>query len=464
MIRLEISEARQKVQKALAAAGSPACLVGFEAVEIQRFVTANSRPIAMHGASDAVRLFDQYIEKKQETIFAGGGRGVLVVSAPSAAEWVEDLKSEFQRMTHGSPLAATAVPFDPQKEEASLTWLRLALSSARDACDPERFDLDFSQGTCVDCHARPAARASEKPESQGERVCERCHRMVRHGREALGENRWTLKEVGDPIAVVCADGNQLGQFFRSLKSLLALRIGSLAVAQVFKTAHEEALRHAGDPRHVAMVAGGDDLKSFLPPLPALAYIESLIELVEKEAASLQGIESAFAPDSVARLRELSVGIGLFVADARFPASRLVEQARRLEREAKKQNPSERTGSAVAFAILPTGGELDQALDRRRGSASVVSGKRWPSLVTEARELSTVPGSQRAAAADAWALSDAEVKNRFLYQLARSDAWKAWFRVCGVDWRDRNAVLERIPDPGMLALARLFDAERSKGTP
>jgi hypothetical protein len=482
MIKLNTSEEERKVRAALAAAGSPACLVGFEAVEIQRFVTANSRPIAMHGASDAVHQFDKMIEQRPEAVFAGGGRGVLVVPERSAGAYVDDLKSDFQRMTHGSPLAVAAVPFDPRKEGASLTWLWLALSSVRDACEPERFDLDFSRGTCVDCRARPAAYASEKPDSPGEHVCERCYRMVRHGREKRGDARWTLTELGDPIAVVCADGNQLGQFFRSLKSLVALRLGSQAVARVFATAHAEALHRAGDPAHVAMVAGGDDLKSFLPSVPALTYIESLLAFVENEAAEIRGVEGALAPDSLTRLRELGVGIGLFVADARFPASRLVEQARRLERDAKKLYAKGRARSAVAFAILPAGGELEDARDdrdegahvrngasrdpareNRRRSTSSVPGTRWAGLVGEARALALVPTSQRAAAADAWGLPDAEVKNRFLYQLARSEAWKAWFRECGVDWRDRAAVCERIPDPGMLALARLIDAGRSKGT-
>jgi hypothetical protein len=403
MIKLSTSQEEQKVRAALAAAGSSACLVGFEAVEIQRFVTANSRPIAIHGASDAVQQFDKMIEQRPEAVFAGGGRGVLVVPERFAGAYVDDLKSDFQRMTHGSPLAVAAVPFDPSKEGASLTWLWLALSSARDACEPERFDLDFSRGTCADCRARPAAYASEKPDSPGE--------------------------------------------------------------------------------HVAMVAGGDDLKSFLPTVPALTYIESLLALVENEAAEIRGVEGVLAPDSLTRLRELGVGIGLFIADARFPASRLVEQARRLEREAKKLYAKGRARSAVAFAILPAGGELeearddrdneeaqvrngasrDPARDNRRRSTSSVPGTRWAGLVAEARALALVPTSQRAAAADAWGLPDVEVKNRFLYQLARSEAWKAWFRECGVDWRDRAAVCERIPDRGMLALARLIDAGRSKGT-
>jgi hypothetical protein len=292
--------------------------------------------------------------------------------------------------------------------------------------------------------------------------------MVRHGRDTLGDTRWTLPEVGDPIAVVCADGNQLGQFFRSLDSLVALRLGSQAIARVFKTAHDEALYRAGEPAYVAMVAGGDDLKSFLPPLPALTYIEALRASVEREAAVIRVAEGTFTSDSLNRLRTLSVGIGLFVADAHFPASRLVGQARRLEHEAKKLYAKGLAKSAIAFAILPTGGEIEEAHTENdegaqaRSPTSAVPGDRWASLVAEARALALVPSSQRAAAAEAWGLPDDEVKNRFLYQLARSETWKAWFRECGVDWRDRAKVCERIPDRGILALARLFDEARTKG--
>lgn len=465
MIQIDVAEKKRKVAGAIASAGSPARLVGFEAVEIQRFVTASSRPVAIHGASEAIKLFDDLISRRIETVFAGGGRGVLVVPERHAPDHIEDLKREFRRLTHGSPLAVADVPFDPAGEAASLDWLRLKQATARYACDPEQFELDFSRGACADCHARPASRRSEKPDSDNEFVCDRCYSLIRVGRDIeKGEarGRWTLEDLSTngKIAVVCADGNHLGLFFRSLHSLAALAIGSTAISDIFRNAHREAMKHAGEPRNVALVAGGDDLKAFLPPEAALEYVGALVSAVERQAAAVGGLAGALGAESLDRLRGLGVGVGLFVAPYQVPASRLVDQARDLEKEAKRFCLRGDARSAVDFAIVASEGGVDEASSRtRKGLHRPVAGDRWAQVLRNARALGDVPAAQRSAASDAWSLDEAERDNRFYYQLARSESWQAWFRQCGVDWRDRKAVRQHIPDPAMLALARLSEGKR-----
>ncbi|WP_437938420.1 Cas10/Cmr2 second palm domain-containing protein [Sorangium sp. So ce341] len=465
MIQIDVAEKKRKVASAIASAGSPARLIGFEAVEIQRFVTASSRPVAIHGASEAIKLFDDFISRRVETVFAGGGRGVLVVPERHAPDHIEDLKREFRRLTHGSPLAVADAPFDPAGEAASLDWLRLKQATARYACDPEQFELDFSRGACADCHARPANRRSEKPDSDNESVCDRCYSLVRVGREIeKGEarGRWTLEHLSTngKIAVVCADGNHLGLFFRSLHSLAALAIGSAAISDIFKTAHREAMKHAGEPRNVALVAGGDDLKAFLPPEAALEYVGALVSAVERQAAAVDGLAGALGAESLDRLRGLGVGVGLFVAPYQVPASRLVDQARDLEKEAKRFCLRNGARSAVDFAIVASEGGVEEASSRtRKGLHRPVAGDHWAQVLRNARALGEVPAAQRSAASDAWSLDEAERDNRFYYQLARSESWQAWFRQCSVDWRDRKAVRQHIPDPAMLALARLIEGRR-----
>jgi hypothetical protein len=463
MIQVDVAEQKRKVREAIDAAGSPAQLIGFEAIEIQRFVTASSRPIAIHGASEAIKAFDTFVDGSPDAIFAGGGRGVLVVSERVAAERIDDLKRVFRSITHGSPLAVTAVPFDPAQEKASLAWLWLRQPRERDACDPERFDLDFSRGPCVDCRARPAVHRSEKPDSPGEFVCDRCHAMVRRGRDDLKQGRarelWTLEDLAPDgkIAVVCADGNQLGSFFRSLPGLEALRIGSCIVSEIFDTAHREAMRQAGEPPNVALVAGGDDLKVFLPPRPALKYVTTLIDAVERHAATVADLAGDLPAGSVEKLRKLGVGVGLFVAPYRVPASRLVEQARSLEDDAKGVCQASGVRSAVGFTVITSDGEINATPPPSDGGdGRARAAERWRTFVQQAEALGQVPGTQRAAASEAWGLGPEERANRFLYYLARSEAWQAWFRQCGVDWQDRKAALNNLPAPAMLALARLTE--------
>jgi hypothetical protein len=71
---LDVADIRRKVERAR---GRGAQLVGFEAVEIQRFVMASSRPIAIQGACEALKAFDEKNKTYPETIFAGGARGLM---------------------------------------------------------------------------------------------------------------------------------------------------------------------------------------------------------------------------------------------------------------------------------------------------------------------------------------------------------------------------------------------------
>ncbi len=470
MIDVGAPEIQRRVDSAIAKAGSAGRLVGFEAVEIQRFVTASSRPIAIQGASAALTSFDQGVARHTDTIFAGGGRGLMLVPENFAAERIADLKTEFRRLTHGSPLSVVDVPFDAANQAGSLRWLWMRQSAAQDACDLERIDLDFALGSCADCRARAATRPSPKPDAANEQVCERCHALIQRGRDvqrgAAGE-RWTLDQVAERglMAVVCADGNHLGHFFRSLDSLAALAAGSKAVSMIFERAHLTALKNSGDEQHISPVTGGDDIKAFLRPSTALDYVTNLLAEVETQASTagdLGGLLPAKSRSSE-RLRELGVGVGVLIAPYHVPITRLVEHALRLEKQAKGMALSREVRSAVRIAILMSDGEPDttdeddeQEHPGRRSERAVrsVVGGDWKQLVEEARSLATVKPSQRSAAANTLKLDPAEFENWFFYQLARSKEWKLWFERCGVDWTDRAAVRQRIPDRAMLSLARL----------
>jgi len=473
MIKVDAPEIRRRVASAIANAGSAGRLIGFEAVEIQRFVTASSRPIAIQGASEALKRFDNGVSGHTDTIFAGGGRGLMLVPESIAAKRIADIKTEFRDLTHGAPLSVADVPFDPSNEAGSLRWLWMKQAAAQDACDLERIDLDFNDGPCADCQARAATRQSRKPDAKGERVCDRCDALIDRGRDvqtgAAGE-RWTLDEIADSrglMAVVCADGNNLGRFFRSLDSLVTLAAGSNAVSAIFRGAHVNALKNSRDEHHISPVTGGDDIKAFLTPSTALDYVIHLIAEVEKLASNAGDLEGLLPSGSRSseRLRELGVGVGILIAPYHVPITRLVEHALRLEKQAKGVALSQSARSTVRIAIMMSDGEPDTAdededVDKkqpgRRSERAVrsVVGSDWKHLVEDARSLGTVKASQRSAAANTMKLDPSEFENWFLYQVARSSEWQRWFQRCGVDWRDRAAVRQRIPDRAMLSLARL----------
>lgn len=462
MNRVEPAEVRSKVARARELVrGQRACLLGFEAVEIQRFVAASSRPIAMQGACEALKDFDERNEARPETIFAGGTRGLMLVPEAGLDARVAELKRDLAGRTAGLSLAVAHVPYDPAREPESLRWLWLAQRSAHDTLDPEPIDLAaFHGASCSDCRARPGEVPSPKPEAQpDEMVCRRCDALVKQGRKTQHANleRWTLEDVsqGGLVAVVSADGNRLGQFFRALGSLEALRAGSRMVSGIFAAAHDAALqrideRHADDPeegRHIAPITGGDDIKVFLLPVAALDYVEALMRSVEEQAHRADDARGLLAGEPARMLKELGVGVGLLIAPYHVPAPRLVGLAHELEDDAKVL--SRRTKrSAVSFAVQRIDGVPE-------GGGQAVDVAAWPELIRHARLLrDLVPRGQRAAAGAAWELEKEERENQLLYQIARSRAWREWYQACGVDWCNRKAALELLAEKGVLALAGL----------
>lgn len=466
MNRVDGTEVRRKVEQARARVrGKRARLIGFEAVEIQRFVTASSRPITIQGACEALKGFDKHNEARPETIFAGGTRGLMLVAEDALEGTLIELRRRLGESAFGLSLAVAHVPFDPKDEKGSLRWLRLEQRSAHDACAPEPIELAaFVEMSCADCHARPAELDSPKPEAKpGERICRRCDALIKRGRETQDHamERWTLEDLAQRgrLGVVSADGNQLGRFFDSLHNLEALRAGSRLISEIFRAAHEAALQRVGDKhvddpvddRHVAPITGGDDIKAFLMPTAALDYVSALIRSVEDRAEHAGDVDKLLAGEPHARLKELGVGVGILIAPYHVPATRLVGLAHALEDEAKRERKGR---SGVCFAVQRTDGEPDESVRQ------AVDGRAWAELVERAYWLRLrVPPSQRAAAAAAWELDPAERDNQLLWQIARSRAWQDWYADCRVEWRDRAQALGALRDGALggsavLALASL----------
>jgi len=465
----DVANIRRKVERVR---GRKPHLVGFEAVEIQRFVMASSRPIAIQGACEALKAFDEKNKTYPETIFAGGARGLMLVAADELETRIKELKANFKKATVGLTLALAHVPFDQDNERDSLKWLWLAQRSAHDACEPESLCLaDFEKASCADCRARPGECQSQKPDrTPGEMTCRRCDALIKYGRQSQYKamENWTLEDVSEDglIGIVSADGNKLGAFFRSLHTLEALAAGSHIVNQIFSEAHSAALdRLAGDyaddpddQRHIAPITGGDDIKVFLMPTAALDYVDALMHAVERNATAASNADELLTAVQKNMLANLGVGVGLAIAPHHVPATRLVGLAGALEDDAKddvKENKTWR--SAVCFSVHRVDGEPD------KHTRQTVDARAWPEFVRQARLLrKIVPGSQRATAAAAWELDEAERNNQLLYQIARSYAWRRWYEECGVRWDDRKNALALLSKKGLLALAGLGGRRGRKG--
>ncbi len=451
---------RARVERALASAGANPQLVGFEAVGIQEFITANGRPVAMEGACRLIKQFDAGNLDgpcSSGSVFAGGGRGLKLVPGDQLEEVVEQLQTRFRELTWGGQLAIAHVPFDVGAQAESLRWLRMRLDGAKDRAHPPTVPLPASASQiCGDCRVR--ARATEYPGPEGPQpACRRCAAVVRAGRDS-GAERWTFEEIsnGGPIAVVSADGNNLGALFAGLRGLEEQALCSDLVKTIFESAHAAACPR-GKP-FVAPVVGGDDVRVFLPPEELLGYVTTLANTVHDLSARLRG---SGLPHTIREaLKKLGVGVGAVVAPYHYPVHRLIDMAHDFEDAAKRACQEHGYRSAFDFVWLRSGEELSEGLgalasaDRSFGALEL--GKQdFEGYLARARAIRAVPTSQRGMIVGArMDLDEDEFMNLFCYQIARSQPWQSWFDACDVEWHNRAEVAANLPDRRLLDLAVL----------
>jgi hypothetical protein len=441
---------RARVERALVFAG-PSPHVG-----IQEFIAANGRPLAMEGASQLVKRFDaSHIDGPHAagTVFAGGGRGLKLVPGEQLHDVMQSLQARYFAATCGGQLAIAHVPLDRSAQALSLRWLRMCLDGAKDRARPPEVPLpDAANEICNDCKTRARATTYRGPEGPVH-ACRRCAAVVLAGRES-GSERHTFEDIAKPggaIAVVCADGNNLGALFADL-DLEEQALCSDLVSAIFERAHQAAC--PPDKPFVAPVVGGDDVRVFLHPESLLPYVTRLARTVHElsEQASNMGLPRAITQV----LRRLGVGVGAVIAPFHYPAHRLVDMAHEFEDAAKRACSKHDHRSAIDFVWLRSGEELSEGVGSRARSSVPLGTREADDYMARARAIGAVPSSQRGMIVSARAdLHEDEFMNLFCYQIARSETWQAWFEACGVDWRDRSKVAANLPDKQLLDVALLL---------
>jgi hypothetical protein len=441
MTDLQPDAIRARVHRAFELAGETPWLVGYDINDIQQLVTASSRPVAVRGASQAIQDFDNRRKSRPMSIFAGGGRGVeLVSSEPEARALIQQLIAEFRRETQGGVLAAEAVTCRRDAQKASLTWLKRKLENAKDAAARPGGDLAANkEHQCMDCDA---FRAEHRVDSGDEerQVCARCYLMIKAGRE-INETSRSLLDFAEHrrIAAISADGNNLGAFFASLSSLEELAAASEAIANIFRDAHLTALQQIAPVKALSPVTGGDDIRLFVAPDSVLPYVEALVRGVEERASRAGNLGGILPAERAQALALVGVGVGAVVAGDHYPAARLMASAHEMERSAKTicRLHSAAPGAAATitcrsafdFALLTS--ESISTEDGRRSQPIAMDEATWIRTLASIEALRKVPPSQRAMLAERRSMSDDEFANLLCYQVARNRDWQKWFEASGV---------------------------------
>ncbi|MEV5412903.1 hypothetical protein AB0K60_29210 [Thermopolyspora sp. NPDC052614] len=245
----------------------------------------------------------------------------------------------------------------------------------------------------------PIAEASSEAGAKGDQ-----EEVDRRKRRVMGQIVDRLGLEADWVAVVHADGNALGDFFKRLRKRAKgqsdaayakqLRDVSKAVDDCAKAAFRAAWRNtrnefvrndpevlvSGEPPVLPLVLGGDDLTVVCEGRVALTFTRHFLEEFEKETAK-GGWTKAGDRD------HLTAAAGVAIVKRNYPFHFAYELAEELlEQEAKAVKE---LGSAVAFAVLLDSAAAD--LKRLRRSFSGKSSS--PYLVGKAAQ-GDIAGVQR----------------------------------------------------------------------
>lgn len=478
-IETHINDVRERVRSAKSQPIGKPVLLAYDANGIQSFLSASNALPYLRGASESIKGFDRRNMERQGALFGGGGRGLFLVSAESAGRLGQDLVAEYGACTEGS-LSIASAPFDgnsPTAEADSLRWLRARMAAAKDAAAPPTGPVRCTE-RCADCRVRPAQRTFARgPDSV--RVCALCESVMRIGQKTArseDEAGTALDSLSltNRLAVLSADGNEMGRLFSSLSTLESQAVVSTVVSWIFERGRSSALSKCGmDARtYVAPVAGGDDIRIFFGPEYLLNLVPALAHEIENAASTAAQELGALGSETAHRVGQIGVGMGVVVGPSKFPASRLLETAHDLERSAKRICGDKGARSAVDVALLSSGTEAqDLEADSRPSRLRLSGGGQfpdWAEATRRAAKLMAVPSSQRATLRDSMqsvsrgddsnpnetvAMSRPELQNLFRYQVARNKKWQDYV---GPEWRT-PAVDRQIPTTFELDLAHLVSS-------
>ncbi len=464
LLRRAAREPRKVAAQIRACFGTePLALVGFDTPGIQTYLLKVRRPVDLFGGSWLVQAFtdknpqepfpDRPLQVSlyqhlhdgalaipaEAVIYAGGGGGLLLLAAfeeePVAKRlreilnhhtagdletvatvlpiWPEDLDRESLSRRVSEHQLPRALKLAPQASSYASTLEVLKRQQARDRSATEQLAPGIPQeqylNRCRACGTRVGTdRRPQSDPAERDPICAGCEFRRDLGarlKEELEQVKDFAELVGGwekpQLAVIYADGANVGQAFAAVRSLEEHRELSRAVDRAMEDARKVAIQRIQDrsqhlpagpedagplrERYQTLLAGGDDLVLVLPAALAPEVIPLLCNT----------FSARFSP-----ARKFALGIGLAVADAHFPIQFTFRYAKELLKSAKERlsdafQQDQRPGGAVDFLVLRTGTPLSEDLLRWRerhhvrpagGSEPTLWLTRRPYLLPEFEEL------------------------------------------------------------------------------
>lgn len=478
----------------------------------------DSRPFALYSlfARQGLGL------DRKSMIYAGGGGGLLILAASQVKEVASAIESLLEEATGGDLASTTAClevwpdelgggPVDQASLPMNDDWRQVLPGLRRGATRyaetlagvmaklmrqrsartrlAELIRGEEIPWLCTTCNGRVdrSSRLLREQDRRAEVRCQPCQDRREHGgrgKRVLDQARTFAdlvagREGEQPedgadkaMAVIYADGANVGQAFLRVATMAQHRALSQVVDATFERARRRAAAHSPpfeasiEPDRMRVqtpLCGGDDLVLILPAEAAMAAARDLVDEVETafDLNSNPLLAAAFenASDELrGQISRFGVGVGIAIADYDFPVQFLLDYATQLLKLAKGRIRVGDCRSAVDFLVLTSGTPLNhsiRALRRTPGWRRAPQGGE-PGLRLTRRPYSRsdfesfldraglmaqeVPTSQIHGMARELRRGHAPSRSLWRYQHARSERWTAYREALGCPLERVDALL------------------------
>lgn len=347
-------------------------LVVFDVPSIKDYVFGTDRLVGIRGASALLDHLnriktERFLRGKLgngavETVFAGGGASQFLITGDGGRidEVIEELKGHFVRETRGGlQLVSGRAEMVPgqYRETLASAFMRMKREKEENPVPPTPAIHSGLIRECDSC----SGMATSADEHAGDEVilCDVCHRKLDFGRTNKGlwrgfeeflesrgikesyERPPTFEEIGESskkagyLALVYADGNQMGKIIRSIDNPKKFAFFSVTVDTCIREACYEALHEQlsnSGTRADILLLGGDDLLVCMSADAAFPFAISVAnKFHQKTKERFRGNEIA-APGT--RVEGVTLSLGIAFGKSHTPFFVLLDQAEELLRSAK----------------------------------------------------------------------------------------------------------------------------------
>lgn len=387
-------------------------LVLLDTDQIKQYVFPTGRLSEIRGASLLLDELNRDYTRDQfregESIYANGGQALGIAPNEEVADTiVQRVKEEYARRTGIASVTGIHAPYESSRFSSSLQNARQLLAEEKRTRASHLGGAHAIVRPCQLCGVHPVVKRREMHDAESRWVCEGCDKKLDRNAEFVRESRstrrakglwaefadharqhdpttWTddveppvdLSDLGSHIAVIYADGNNIGKHLVDIETAQDYATFAERLDVSTRNAVYGAISGHLEPRRIGsrlvapfqfILIGGDDVLIVVPAKGSLELARDICEIFQRETISTDASRSDTSG--------FSMSAAVAIATYSFPFGYLVDTAEQLLNNAKyhgalrqlerrRASPGgDSTPSMIDFAVLTGSSAVDVDIAR-----------------------------------------------------------------------------------------------------